>query len=491
MSDETPKRPPARLDGGSGAELYRRAKELIPGGTQLLSKRPEMFLPELWPAYFRSARGCVVEDLDGRSYLDFSHCGVGTCVLGYADPDVDAAVKAAIDRGTMSTLNDPAEVELAELLLELHPWADMARYARTGGEAMAVAARIARAATGRSVIAFCGYHGWSDWYLAANIEAGSNLAEHLLPGLAPRGVPPALEGSVVPFTYNDLDDLDRAIAAAGGDLAAVIMEPQRSTSPEPGFLEGVAERARTAGAVLVMDEITSGFRMASGGLHLVHGIAPDIAVFAKGMSNGYPMAAVIGRRGVMQAAQDTFVSSTYWTEGVGPAAALATIRKHRDQEVPEHLISVGERLTEGWRRAAEAAGLELRFDGIPPLAGFSIDHPDALPLTTLSSKRCCAGLPRLDPRLRHARPRRRRRRTLPQRRGRGLPAPRSRPRRRSRRLPGRAGEARRLQAAPVTGTLPPPLGCPPGRLGGRPRRGGVYRSTAAWHRWWRGVGRRA
>jgi len=383
MSDETTQKKRAGAEAGTGAELYRRAKTLIPGGTQLLSKRPEMFLPDLWPAYYRSARGCVVEDLDGRRYLDFSHCGVGTCILGYADPDVNAAVKTAIDRGSMCTLNDPTEVTLAELLLELHPWADMVRYARTGGEAMAVAARIARAATGRSVIAFCGYHGWSDWYLAANIEKGSNLAEHLLPGLAPRGVPPALEGTVVPFRYNDLEDLRRAVDSAGGDLAAVVMEPQRSSGPHPGFLDGVAELARAAGAVLVMDEVTSGFRMNTGGLHLEHGLAPDLAVFAKGMSNGYPMAAIIGRRSVMEAAQDTFVSSTYWTEGVGPAAALATIRKHRRLAVPRHLVAVGERLRAGWRQAAEAADLPVSFDGIPPLTGLSFDLPDALGLTTL------------------------------------------------------------------------------------------------------------
>jgi glutamate-1-semialdehyde aminotransferase len=371
---------PAR---GSGAELYRRAKTLIPGGTQLLSKRPEMFLPEIWPAYYRSARGCEVVDLDGNRYLDFSHCGVGTCTLGYADPDVDAAVKRAIDRGTMATLNDPAEVALAERLVALHPWAEMVRYARTGGEALAIAVRIARAATGRSTVAFCGYHGWCDWYLAANIERGDNLADHLLPGLAPGGVPPALEGTVLPFRYNDAADLRRAVERSAGHLAAVVMEPQRTEPPQPGFLEEVMRLARAAGAVLVVDEVTSGWRMNTGGLHLLLGLDPDVAVFAKAMSNGYPMAAVIGRREVMEAAQDTFVSSTYWTESVGPAAALATLTKHEAAGVPEHLIAVGRRLTEGWTRAAESAGLSIRTDGIPPLAGFSIDDPDDLALSTL------------------------------------------------------------------------------------------------------------
>ena len=170
----------------SGAKLYLHAKDRIPGGTQLLSKRPEMFLPDQWPAYYSRCKGCEVWDLDGRRLTDMSTMGIGSCILGYADDDVNLAVREAVDRGSMCTLNSPAEVALADLLCELHPWAQKVRFARCGGEAMAVATRIARAWSGRDKVAFCGYHGWHDWYLAANLADDSNLDGHLLAGLEPR-----------------------------------------------------------------------------------------------------------------------------------------------------------------------------------------------------------------------------------------------------------------------------------------------------------------
>jgi glutamate-1-semialdehyde 2,1-aminomutase len=371
----------------TGQKLYQKARTRIPGGTQLLSKRPEMLLPDQWPAYYASARGAEVWDLDGNRYVDMSYNGIGACVLGYADPDVDAAVHAAVDAGSMCTLNCPEEVELADLLCELHPWAEMVRYARCGGEAMAVAVRIARARSGRDKIAFCGYHGWHDWYLSANLQAGDNLDGHLLPGLAPAGVPRGLAGTALPFHYNRIDELQEIVARHGSELAAVVMEPVRSQLPQPGFLEEVRELATTAGALVVCDEVSVGWRMNTGGAHLRYGLKPDIAVFAKAISNGYPMAAIIGAGDALQAAQDTFISSTYWTERIGPAAALATIRKHRERRVPEHLQAMGNRLQEGWRAAAEKAGFSITVTGLPPLAHFRIDAPDAQALRTLFTQR--------------------------------------------------------------------------------------------------------
>ena len=183
----------------SGAELWRKAKKIIPGGNQLLSKRSEQFLPEYWPWYYRKAQGVDVWDLDNNHYIDMSIMGIGACPLGYADPDVNAAVKSRIDNGSMCTFNSPEEIDLAEKLIQLHPWAEMVRYARCGGEAMAIAVRIARAHTKRDVVAFCGYHGWHDWYLAANLADDRNLDGHLLPGLAPAGVPRGLAGTALPF----------------------------------------------------------------------------------------------------------------------------------------------------------------------------------------------------------------------------------------------------------------------------------------------------
>jgi len=366
-----------------GPELYQRAKKLIPGGTQLLSKRPEMFLPEQWPSYYARARGVEVVDMDGKVYTDMSLMGVGACILGYADADVDCAVKEAIESGVMCTLNAPEEVELAELLCELHPWAQMVRYARAGGEAMSIAVRIARAYTRRDKIAFCGYHGWSDWYLAANLGEKDALDGQLMPGLEAAGVPRDLKGTALPFHYNHIDELKAIVDHNRNSLAAIVMEPQRDHPPAPGFLEAVRDIATEVGAVLVFDEITTGFRMTTGGIHLVLGVDPDIAVFAKAIANGYAMAAVIGTADVMQAAQSTFISSTNWTERLGPAAALATIRKHRREKVAQHLVEIGNLVKVGWERAAEKVGLKLDAGGLPSLAHFTLEHNDEIALTSL------------------------------------------------------------------------------------------------------------
>ena len=372
---------------GSGQALYRKAKRIIPGGTQLLSKRPEMFLPEQWPAYYSRAKGAEVWDLDGNKYIDMSYNGIGACILGASDPDVDKAVKAAVDAGSMSTLNCPEEVELAELLCQLHPWAEMVRYARTGGEAMAVSVRIARASTGRDKIAFCGYHGWHDWYLSANLAEKDALNGHLLPGLEPAGVPRGLAGTSIPFHYNRVEELEKIVSLQRKELAAIVMEPVRNYDPKPGFLEGVKEIAHSIGAVLIFDEVTSGWRLNTGGAHLVYGVNPDIAVFGKAISNGYPMAAIIGIRDVMEAAQSSFISSTYWTERIGPAAALATIRKHRSCDVSGHLVAMGKRVQEGWRKAAARTGLSIRVIGIPPVAHFSFEQENAQAIRTLFTQR--------------------------------------------------------------------------------------------------------
>ncbi len=369
---------------------YARAREIIPGGTQLLSKRPEMFAPGLWPAYAREARGCEVIDLDGRRFIDMTTSGIGSCLLGYADPDVTAAVQRRVALGSMSSLNAAEEVELAELLIELHPWAEQSRFARSGGEAMAIAVRIARAATRRDKVAFCGYHGWSDWYLAANLNpegAADRLQGHLLPGLEPAGVPQVLAGTALPFTYNRLDELERHVKAHGSELAAVVMEPTRSLDPQPGFLEGVRELCDRCGAVLVFDEISSGWRMHPGGVHLKYGVMPDMAVFAKAISNGHPMAAIIGRRRVMDAAQTSFISSTYWTEAVGPAAALATIRKLRQINIAAHTSRIGGLMRDGWQTLGLRFGVPVKVSGHPALLHLSFDQEQAAAMGTLVTAR--------------------------------------------------------------------------------------------------------
>lgn len=692
---------------GKGIALWEKAKRLIPGGNQLLSKRAEMFLPGLWPAYYAKAKGIEVTDLDGRVYLDFSIMGIGACALGYANKKVNGAVKQAVERGSMSTLNAPEEVELAEVLLSLHPWAKKVRYARTGGEAMAIAVRIARAHSGKDKVAFCydkdtevltrsgfkrffelnqdeevatlnpetheleyhkierkveyafkgkmlhfrgqrvdllvtpdhqiyrkfrlrkgfrfgfsaasnllersemtqmtstckwktvtdskkftipslnqtrptknlttfglkdfvvfmgwyltegccitrknrksyeisisqdekntaksteiftaikrlgfipfrnshhicfsskelylylkqfgltkvkfipqwikelpreylevfidamikgdgcfekgrirrfystskqlidgmqeillkagysttisevnsngfskgkifhlnigreeiigsypteeyyngnvycvtvpnhiilvrrngkivwsgncGYHGWSDWYLATNLADAKGLNEHLLSGLDPAGVPQALRGTILPFAYNHIDEL-KALLKKHKDIGVIVVETVRHHEPEGSFLEQVRALATKAGAVLIFDEITVGWRVALGGAHLSYGVYPDIAVLGKAIANGYAMAAIIGTEDVMDSAQKTFISSTFWTERIGPAAALATIREMKRVNLPAYLKRVGSLIGDGWKRSAEKHGLKIRVHGPEALVGFAFDY---------------------------------------------------------------------------------------------------------------------
>lgn len=351
--------------------------------TQLLSKRPDMFAPDIWPGYYSLAKGVEVWDLDGNRYIDMSIAGIGANILGYADPDVNAAVHMAIDQGSSCSLNCSEEIELADLLCEIHPWAEKVRYARTGGESMAIAVRIARAYTRRDKIAFCGYHGWHDWYLSANLDAKNALGDHLLPGLDPCGVPKGLARTAFPFMYNRLDALQTIVTKHKNDLAAIVMEPIRNLEPRPGFLEGVRAVADEIGAVLIIDEISAGFRMNSGGAHMVLGLEPDIAVFSKGMGNGYPIAAIIGKGSVMEAAQRTFISSTCWTERTGPAAAIATIRKHRAVDAGKHLMAIGQKIQQGWSQRAHRCGIDITVGGIYPLSHFDFNHPRAPVLKAL------------------------------------------------------------------------------------------------------------
>jgi glutamate-1-semialdehyde 2,1-aminomutase len=372
-----------KLNLSKSIAFQEHAKKRIPGLSQLLSKRPDMFTYGVWPGYFSRAKGVEVWDLDGNRYIDMSIGGIGANVLGYADPDVDGAVKEAIDKGNSSSLNCPEEVELADLLCELHPWAEKVRFARTGGESMAIAVRIARAYTGRDKIAFCGYHGWHDWYLAANVGTEDALGGHLLPGLDPSGVPKALEGTALPFRYNQMKELESIVASNKNEIAAIVMEPLRNEFPIPGYFDSVRKLASDAGAILVIDEISAGFRMNTGGAHLILGIEPDIAVFSKALGNGYPIAAIIGNSEVMEAAQKSFISSTNWTERTGPAAAIATIRKHNQFNVGSHLMKIGKMVQEEWMILSEKHSLPVEIGGIPPLSHFTFEHEKALILKAL------------------------------------------------------------------------------------------------------------
>ena len=373
---------------GTGQKLWKRAKQIIPGGNMLLSKRAEMFLPELWPAYFSKAKGCKVWDLDGNEYTDMSIMGIGTNILGYGHQEVDDAVRKTIDAGNMSTFNCPEEVYLAEKLIEIHPWAHMVRLARSGGEANAIAIRIARAASGKDNVAICGYHGWHDWYLSANLGDDKNLAGHLLPGLAPNGVPQSLRGTVFPFNYNNYEELLALVNEH--DIGVIKMEVVRNMGPLDNFLHKVRKLATERNIVLIFDECTSGFRETFGGLHKKYGVEPDMAMFGKALGNGYGITATIGKREVMEAAQTTFISSTFWTERIGPTAALKTLEVMERVKSWDTITQTGLNIRQGWQKLANKQELKIDHWGLPSLTGFTFQSTNALAYKTLITQEMLA-----------------------------------------------------------------------------------------------------
>ena len=373
---------------GTGQKLWKRAKNVIPGGNMLLSKRAEMFLPDQWPAYFSEAKGCRVWDLDGNEFIDMSIMGIGTNTLGYGHPEVDEAVRKTIDAGNMSTLNCPEEVYLAERLVELHPWADMVRFARSGGEANAVAIRIARAAAGKDKVAICGYHGWHDWYLSANLADDRGLDGHLLPGLEPKGVPRSLKGTVFPFNYNNFAELETLVNTH--DIGVIKMEVVRNKGPEDNFLHKVRKLASDRNIVLVFDECTSGFRETFGGLHKKYGVEPDVAIFGKALGNGYGISAIVGKREVMEIAQSTFISSTFWTERIGPTAGLKTLQVMERLKSWETITNTGLQIGARWKELAEKHGLLLQQWGLAALTGYTFLSPNALAYKTLVTQEMLA-----------------------------------------------------------------------------------------------------
>ena len=369
-----------QIRNSEGQKLWKRARQLIPGGNMLLSKRSEMFLPEQWPAYYSKAKGCHVWDLDNQKYLDMNLMGVGTTILGYGNDEVDSYIRKTIDDGNMSSLNAPEEVYLAEKLVDLHNWSDMVRFARTGGEANAIAIRIARAASGKDAVAICGYHGWHDWYIATNLGDTSKLGEHLLPGLSPKGVPEGLKGTVIPFSYNNIEQLEEISDTF--NLGAIKMEVERNQKPKEGYLEAVRELCDRKNIILIFDECTSGFRETNGGLHKKYGVEPDMAIFGKAMGNGYAITAVIGKSNIMQYAQETFISSTFWTERIGSQAGLATLSIMERERSWETITRLGKELKKIWYTTAKRSDLTINIFGLDALAAFSFDSKQPLKCKT-------------------------------------------------------------------------------------------------------------
>ena len=361
-------------------KLWKYASKVIPGGNMLFSKRPEIYLPKLWPTYFKKTKDCFVWDLDNQKYIDMLFA-VGTNTLGYCNDEVDNAVKEAISEGIMSSLNCPEEVYLADKLISMHPWAKMARFARTGGEANAIAVRIARAYTGKDKIAFCGYHGWHDWYLASGISNEEALNSNLMPGLRLDGVPRNLVDTVYPFEYNNLEQLLNILK--NNDIGAIKMEVIRNLKPNHQFLEKIREICDENKIVLIFDECTSGFRQTFGGIHKLFNVEPDIALFGKALGNGYAITAILGREKIMDAAQNSFISSTFWTERIGYVAALKTLEIMERDRTWEIITNIGNKIKLIWSELAKKHNLKIEIFGIPALIKFTFLYPDSIKYKTL------------------------------------------------------------------------------------------------------------
>ena len=364
----------------TGQKLYNKAKKIIPGGTMLLSKRPEMFLPNNWPSYFSKSKGCMVWDLDNNKYLDMSIMGIGTNTLGYGNNKVDNAVRKTIEKGNMSTLNCPEEVLLAEKLIKINPWAHMVRFARSGGEANSIAIRIARTASGKDNVAICGYHGWHDWYLSANHNNDDELSSHLLKGLNPSGVPKKLKNTTFPFRYNDFNQLSSIVS--NNNIGVIKMEVVRNFGPKNDFLKKVRNLATKNGIVLVFDECTSGFRETYGGIYKKYGVEPDLVMYGKTLGNGYAITAVVGKKSIMEVSQNTFISSTFWTERIGPSAALATLGEMKKLQSWKKITSIGNKVRNGWLKLSKNHKLNIEVMGIPAISTYSFKSKQNLKYKT-------------------------------------------------------------------------------------------------------------
>lgn len=364
----------------TGEKLWKRALRVIPGGNDFFTKRPGLFSSQGWPTYYQKAKGCHIWDLDGNKYLDMSIMGIGTNSLGYGNDSIDAAVIEAVRDSNMSTFNAPEQVYLAEKLIDMHPWFDMAKFARTGGEINAVAIRVARSYSGKDKVVVCGYHGWHDWYLSTNLSSRENLNDHLLPGLKVSGVPNILRGLTIPIKYNNFEDLK--ILEQDKNIGVLIMEVMRSEAPVPGYLEQIREICDRKKIVLIFDECTSGFRETFGGLHIKFGIEPDLATFGKALGNGYPITSLLGKRSIMEHANESFISSTFWSDRIGFVAGLKTLEVMEATKSWKLITALGSQMQTVWKEVFSKFPIDFKVTGIPALSAFVIQGEFGLAIKT-------------------------------------------------------------------------------------------------------------
>ena len=366
-----------------GIRTWNKATKIIPGGNGLLSKRPFRYLPNLWPTYYKKSKGLNIWDLDNKKYIDFCQMGIGTCILGYANKFVDTAVKKAVNSGVNSSLNSIEEYILAKKFLKYNKFADQIKFARGGGEAMSIAVRVARAKSGKDIIAFSGYHGWADWYLAANIKNKNTLDEYLVPGIDPSGVPKNLKNTIVQIGYNKIKDLKKLNRK---NIAALVIEGSRYDYPSKPFLKEIQKICKKKNICLIVDEITSGWRETIGGIYKKFNLDPDMVVFGKAIGNGYAISSILGKKNYMNYANKSFISSTAWTEKVGFAAANATIDYIIKNKVYLHIPKIGQMITDGWSQIAKDYEIKMKFSEVMPLSTFFLDYANKDELYTFFTK---------------------------------------------------------------------------------------------------------
>ena len=360
---------------------WLNVKDKLLNGSNLLSKRPNQFIPISWPTFYKKAKNCFIWDNYNKKYLDFSLMGIGTNILGYSNNKINSFVKKVIDKGNVSTLNSNYDFILSKKLIEMHPWSGMVTYSRTGAEANAIAIRISRAYTGKDEIAICGYHGWHDWYLSANLKNSKNLDDILLEGLSTIGIPKKLKGISHPFKYNDLKSF-RKIIKKNKNIGTVFMEVERNEKPKNNFLKKVREITKKNNIILIFDECSSGFRETFGGLHKKYNIEPDLAVFGKSLGNGIPITAVIGKKKIMEKSINSFISSTFWTDATGPAAAIATLDEMKKIKSWKKITNIGYKIKKYWKYLSKKHKIKLIIFGIDAMPSFKFDHKLNLYLRT-------------------------------------------------------------------------------------------------------------
>jgi len=341
------------LDFSKSKQYFHLAKQLIPSCTQTFSKGYTQFPFGAAPVFLEKGAGSRVWDVDGNEYIDYA-MALGPVILGYAYPAVDQAIIAQLNKGIIYSLPHRLEVELAEVLKEIIPCAEMVRFAKNGSDATSGAVRTARAYTGRDKIACCGYHGWQDWYIGTTTRR--------------KGIPEAVQALTLSFEYNNIENLRSLFDLHRGEIAAVIMEPVGVVEPAPGFLQKVKDLAHDNGALLIFDEIVTGFRLALGGAQELYGVVPDLACFGKAIANGMPLSAVVGKKQFMEEFDEIFFSFTSGGETLSLAAAVATIKEFRQEKVVAHLWALGGKLKDGYNRLAKKHRLENLTEciGLPP-----------------------------------------------------------------------------------------------------------------------------